>query len=231
MKKPTHRSLMRLIRTVGKQFLVSQFRLGQARSAFRSESIDALGDPIPWFTYPAVEFLKQFDFSSKRVFEWGSGNSTLFWARRASEVTAVEDNEDWYREVQAKLPQGARIHLQKEAPGYVGVIDSVEDCDVIVIDGTFRWDCALVATKHLAAGGMIIVDNSWGHPGICAHLGTTGDLIQVDFIGFTPVTGGLNSTSIFLSRDFAFPSRDGLRPWIQTGGPARPDWISPENWR
>ncbi len=31
--------------------------------------------PLPWFTYPAIEYLNQLDLSSCAIFEWGCGNS------------------------------------------------------------------------------------------------------------------------------------------------------------
>lgn len=57
--------------------------------------IDRDGNPIPWYTYPAIEYLSQFDVTDKDVFEFGCGNSSLFWADRARLVTSIEDNPDW----------------------------------------------------------------------------------------------------------------------------------------
>ena len=34
-------------------------------------------EPIPWFTYPSIQYLDQLDLSEKTIFEWGSGNSSL----------------------------------------------------------------------------------------------------------------------------------------------------------
>ena len=33
---------------------------------------DRDGNPIPWYTYPAIEYLSQFDYSDKKIFERGA---------------------------------------------------------------------------------------------------------------------------------------------------------------
>ena len=33
---------------------------------------------MPWYTYPVIEYLQQFDFSKLTVFEYGSGNSSCY---------------------------------------------------------------------------------------------------------------------------------------------------------
>ena len=67
------------------------FEYGHLRTAALGRPIDAEGRPVPWYTYPAIEFLRQLDFANASVFEYGSGNSTLFWCSIAREVISVED--------------------------------------------------------------------------------------------------------------------------------------------
>src|SRR3954463_2256551 len=72
---------------------------GHVKSARRGKCVDVIGNPIPWYTYPAIEYLKQLDFSTKNVFEFGAGQSTLFWAGRARRVVSVEDDAAWYQTI------------------------------------------------------------------------------------------------------------------------------------
>ena len=51
---------------------------GHSLSRDSGKSIYKDGAPVPWYSYAAIEFLEQFDLSTKTVFEWGSGNSSLF---------------------------------------------------------------------------------------------------------------------------------------------------------
>lgn len=63
-----------------KNFYTLAFDYGQLRTIREKRCIDKLGNPIPWYTYPAIEYLKTIDFSRKLVFEYGGGSSTLWWA-------------------------------------------------------------------------------------------------------------------------------------------------------
>src|SRR4051812_14883663 len=47
---------------------------------------------IPWFSYAAIDFLDAALRTNMTVFEYGSGGSTLFFAKRAKSVFTVEDN-------------------------------------------------------------------------------------------------------------------------------------------
>ena len=55
------------------------FKQGMYRSARIGESVDCHGNPQPWYTYPAIEYLKGRDLSGKDVFEFGSGYSTAIF--------------------------------------------------------------------------------------------------------------------------------------------------------
>ena len=73
-----------------------QQEFGIERSIDEKVCEDRDGNPIPWYTYPAIEYLAQFDYSDKKIFEYGCGNSSLFWAARAESVTSIEDNPEWF---------------------------------------------------------------------------------------------------------------------------------------
>ena len=74
-------------------------KFGLLRSFQKKISVDAQGNPIPWYTYPAVEYLEQFDFSNKTIFEYGMGNSTLYWSRYAKKVICADNSQDWYQQI------------------------------------------------------------------------------------------------------------------------------------
>ena len=83
------------IRVVIRSPYILGFEYGLVKSAFRWSVTDKLNRPIPWYTYAAIDYLDQLDFSEKRVFEYGSGNSTLYWSQRCKAVVAVEHSEEW----------------------------------------------------------------------------------------------------------------------------------------
>jgi hypothetical protein len=208
-------------------FRILNFEYGHLRSVALERPVDRDGAPCPWYTYPALEYLKQLDFSDKTVFEYGCGHSTLFWAARAAQVVSVEHNAEWYDLVRAKLPGNCTLVHEPQSDDYAAAISRFDQqFDVIVVDGLVtggtRLKCARAAVAYLREGGMIILDNSDWLPESARHLRGTG-LIEVDMTGFAPINDYTCTTSFFLHRAFAFTSRQDRQPVPGTGA-------QPYNW-
>lgn len=73
---------------------------------------DGLKDQIPWMPFQAREYVEKRLDSTARVFEYGSGGSTLYWARRVASITSVEHDADWYETVSSAVAQQAFSHVQ-----------------------------------------------------------------------------------------------------------------------
>lgn len=185
---------------------------GHARSVRQAEPVDAEGREIPWFTYPAIEYLSQWDLSGKTVFEFGAGNSTIFWCRQGARVVSVESNRAWYERVRPRLAANAELHLVEETARYAArLMEGPGLFDVIVVDGIERRACCAAALQKLRPGGVIILDNSdWHHH--CAALLRAAGLLEVDFSGFGPINGYTWTTSLFFRRDFDFPRKQDHQP-------------------
>jgi hypothetical protein len=184
---------------------------GHYQSVRLGKPVDALLNPIPWYTYPAIEYLKQFDFRDKFIFEYGSGNSSLFWASLAKNVTSVEINPEWFQIINESKPNNCKIVLKEDPSEYANFIHTQNQIyDLIVIDGSYRHKCAVEAIKCLSDNGLIILDNSERYPKICSLL-RTHNLIQVDFSGIGPINYYTWTTSIFYQRKINLkPSSDKL---------------------
>lgn len=129
---------------------------------------------LPWFTLPATRFLEHRLQPERRAFEWGSGASTVFLARRGLNVFSVEHDPAWYEAVSRQLIGVPEVELclveTKRAsgaeaggyPGYAERIDTFPDgsFDLIVIDGRRRGACLEHALPKLGADGMIVFDDS-----------------------------------------------------------------------
>src|SRR5690348_5384859 len=85
------------------------FQYGWLRSWWQGRPVDALGAPIPWITYPAIDFLSQFDYSDASVFEWGSGFSTLWWSKRCRHIVSVESNPKGVPYIKELLPKSVEL--------------------------------------------------------------------------------------------------------------------------
>lgn len=134
---------------------------GFLNSIRKGRPLNSDNEPIPWFTYPAIDFLDEVVKSQSLVFEWGSGNSSLWWSRRASKVVSVEDNAAWYLEIKSQFPSNGEL-LLRDSGDYARSILEYPDggFDVIVIDGSDRNSCALTAPDKLKPQGLIVFDNS-----------------------------------------------------------------------
>lgn len=175
--------------------------IGWLRSAGTRESRDATGHPVPWYTYPAIGFLTPRVRRDFAVFEYGSGNSTLWWAARAGSVAAVEHDRKWYEAMREKLPANVEYRHCEVVDGgsYCrAVLDAGRRFDIIVIDGRDRVNCARHAPAALSERGLIIWDNSEREAyatGI-ASLRAAG-FTEVEFNGLGPINPGPWRTSIF----------------------------------
>jgi len=193
-------------------------------------ALDAAGNPLPWYTYPAIEFLSQLDFRDAGVFEYGSGMSTLFWARMARQVVSVEDDETWFENVSSRVPKNADMTLETDLGEFPHVIHRTGlTFDVIVVDGPARgrtrYKCCRQALTRLNPGGLVVLDNSDWLPESSQLLRESG-LLEVDMTGFAPICGHVQTTSFYFHRQFNRPPLHGRQPLAGAG--SRPDlWERP----
>src|ERR1700726_478485 len=58
---------------------------------------------VPWLTYPAIQFLRRSVRPDWKVFEFGSGASTMFFGNRCREVISIEHDTTWAKRVRSAL--------------------------------------------------------------------------------------------------------------------------------
>lgn len=202
------------------------FRYGWLRSWWVGRSVDASGAPLPWITYPAIDFISQFDFSDASVFEWGSGFSTLWWSKRCRQIASVESNPPWVPYIKGLLPESVELIVTPlDVEAEIGALlkHHTVQHDVFVIDnnGPFRWRCAEVAAANLTVGGIVILDNSDQCQKACGILRDAG-LIQIDFTGFAPGAGYAQTTSIFFRESLRFRTLGMHHPHLSPAQPNTP---------
>ncbi|MFI3241398.1 MAG: SAM-dependent methyltransferase [Alphaproteobacteria bacterium] len=196
-----------------------QKEFGIEKTIEEKKSIDKDDNPIPWYTYPAIEYLSQFDYSDKKVFEFGVGYSSLFWANRAKKVISIEDNPSYFERWTTEFKkENLDIRWRDEGEIYENAIFEDEDkYDVIIIDGKRRFPCAEVALKKISNNGFIILDDSdrvnTSHEYVNAiNTLKQGNFLQVDFYGFCPMNNFSKTTTLFMQKDFDFKTIDTVQP-------------------
>lgn len=138
---------------------------GHARSALSGRPVDRHGQPIPWYTLPAIDLLRGQDFAGKRVLEFGGGQSTRWWAARGATVLTIEEDAAWAGELLKSGLDVRHVPIERETRSIAEIRRIIGDrtFDVIVVDGHLREECARLATAHLVPGGALILDNSEGY--------------------------------------------------------------------
>lgn len=140
--------------TAAKTFHILNFEYAHLKTAKEWRCLDKQGKPIPWYTYPAIDYLEQIDASEKCVFEYGAGFSTLYWCSRAKKVISLEADRGWYDKISKIIPDNGELILRQSEEKYLEVIQQYDfNFDVIIIDGEFRSACCKHALEKLAKGG------------------------------------------------------------------------------
>jgi len=175
-------------------------QIGWFDSTFQRMPVDEAQRPIPWFTYPAIDFLEKRVTKKMSVFEYGSGNSTLWWHARISTLVSCEHDGKWYESFKKQLPNEISYqHLELSSGGYSKAILNWNDhFDIIVIDGRERVKCAKSSLQALKPDGVIIWDNSDRieyQEGFDYLL--KAEFKRLDFTGFGPIINTGWCTSVF----------------------------------
>jgi hypothetical protein len=196
---------MRILRTLfSKRALWQSIRTGIP--------VGGQGQPVPWITFPALDYLSRLDFSQANILEYGGGQSSLWWAARARTVTTVEGRAQWAEVIRSKAPENLRLIGPVEGSDYVETpLQEGRVFEVIVIDGFLRPECARASLPFLVEQGLLVLDNSdWNAP-TCEWLRSQG-MMQIDFHGFGPVNDYTWCTSVFMRQRCAVPHKG--EPWM-----------------
>lgn len=121
------------------------------------------GNYTPWMNYGIIAFFKKHLHSEIRVFEYGSGASTFFFAERCKSINSVEHDEDWYQQVGNDISnlENASLRLIALDDNYPKAIeDEHSEFDMVIVDGRKRVACAENALPFLSKSGVVILDDS-----------------------------------------------------------------------
>lgn len=165
------------------------------------KSIDGNGNPLPWFSYPFIDFLTPRITKDLVVFEFGSGNSTLFFADKVRKVISIEHNKDWYHIVSKTKPSNVEL-VQAETDSikdYLQYFINLNDKpDIVIVDGLHRNECLIKACDNLSSNGVIILDDSERHEYKIGIESITGRGFKgLEFWGISPGYLYRKSTTVF----------------------------------
>jgi len=213
MKGTTTQRALRLVRALARQPRILPAYLA-ALPVWGRQPADL---ELPWFSFGAIEFLKRHVRPEHRVFEFGCGGSSFFFARRAASVLSVENDAAWQQRVAALADRRGVDNLRCELhpidtrqPGrYPGLSYfaalAPPPYDIVVVDGfcdfdnaehgllrSIAFDGALRAVRR--PGGIVVVDDYWMFPEMAAR---APEARLTVFESPGPCRYGVTSTAIF----------------------------------
>lgn len=171
---------------------------GWFNSFYSKSAVDNDSNPIPWYTYPFIKFIAPRLSKDFTVFEFGSGNSTLWLSKYVKKIIAVEHDRSWFEKVELELPSNAEL-LYRTGKEYSKAVSSDNSkYDIIIVDGIDRNSCVYESLNSLTERGIIIFDNSDRdtYKESFDFLLSKG-FKRIDFAGIGPVTSINSCTSIF----------------------------------
>lgn len=179
--------------------------IGYFKSRIAGLPVDKNSAPLPWLTYPAIYFLERKLKPDMRVFEYGSGNSTLWLSEHLAKVVSCEHNLIWYNTMKKKIPSNVEyIYSELVYDGeYSKVVKRYQNnFDIIVIDGRDRVNCIKNSLGALKDNGIFIIDNSErdAYSEGFQYLLWNG-FKRIDFQGFGPINTCCWCTSFFYRND------------------------------
>lgn len=165
---------------------------------------------LPWWSYKAIEYVNTI-VQGKRIFEYGTGGSTILFSKKAKNILSVEDDQKWMNVVKTRLTKlninnvevvYAPFNFEQprdfENSSYLKAVDK-GDFDIIIIDGqdwSFkeRVKCFKYVEPRMKPGQYIIVDDFWRYAQLTEV--TTARNVKI-FESVGPGRYGVTSTAIF----------------------------------
>lgn len=174
---------------------------GWYKSFYGKQSIDNNNQPIPWCTYPFIKFIEPRLKKDFIAFEFGCGNSTLWYSRKITSIKSVEHNKEWYNRMTKQVPSNSTIvykEINENGDYAKEVLNSHENYDIVIIDGEDRNNCLKYSLGKLTVYGVIVFDNTDRDDYSPSYilLGKSG-FKRIDFTGMAPIINTNSCTSIF----------------------------------
>jgi SAM-dependent methyltransferase len=136
-----------------------------------------LNPSAPWLTPDAIDFLNDTLKKEFNGLEYGSGRSTIWFAKKVNHLISVEHNAEWFNRVSAFIRKEGVKNIEYKlfpTPGAFDVFEETirsdyvqadpeipsDSLDFILVDGIVRPACALRGIPLLKPGGWLILDDA-----------------------------------------------------------------------
>lgn len=187
-----------------------------------SPSRSVFWKPMPSYTFSAIRWLDSVISERMNVFEYGSGGSTAYFARRVRSLVSVEHEPFWEGRVRDAIPgevscavdyrlvpceagtdqDFASARTEYSGRNFRKYVESIsefpdEHFDIVSVDGRCREQCLRYALPKVRAGGYLILDNSERprYQEVISEI--SNELPRKDYEGLGPFSVSIWSTSVW----------------------------------
>lgn len=176
-------------------------KIGWFNSFDSKQAVDQNGAPLPWVTYSFIDFITPRLNKNLNIFEYGSGSSTLFYAKHVKEVVSVEHDEEWYNKIVTGKPENAEMifsKLEKNGAYANKAANLGRKFDIIIVDGRDRVNCCINSISALSDKGVVVLDDSERNKYDDARVFLIKQgFKELSFSGIAPGLFYLKATSVF----------------------------------
>lgn len=139
------------------------YKNGWIRSLIEGNTVDCKGNVLPWLPYSVINFIEERIRKEMIVFEYGSGNSTLWLAKNVSQVYSVDHDFEWFNKVRNMISDNVKykyIPLEYGGQYCKEILNYNNKFDIVFIDGRDRVNCCKNCINALKDDGIIIWDDT-----------------------------------------------------------------------
>ncbi len=126
--------------------------------------LNSYGDCIPWMTYPFLSFIEPRLNKNMRVFEYGCGYSTMWWADKCKTVDSVDSSKEWIDLVEKHKKENVKLFFSDKCENFCTKPSEIGyKYDIVIVDQSDKMDRNLALTKapdYLTDNGIIVLDDS-----------------------------------------------------------------------
>ena len=130
----------------------------------RTWRYDKCGISLPYYTKPFLDVLDNWDLSDSVVFEYGGGDSSIYYGKHAKAVYGVDDSIEYVNCIRGYALNNVFIKYRSALDEYINSINEQPFLfDIVIVDGAYRDECIKASINKIKKGGILIVDN-WMQP-------------------------------------------------------------------
>lgn len=121
---------------------------------------------LPWLTKDAIRILSSLIKDQDIALEFGSGRSTIWFAKKIKFLTSIEHDHVWYKKIMKDLQHNnlmdrVSYNFMSDREQYLSILNKFENnsVDFALIDGIFRDEISVRIVPKIKNNGFLIVDN------------------------------------------------------------------------